>query len=195
MKVTKSKIEKIYIKNIEGLDPITVFIEEYEGFKAEVTIKCWDQSWTAYWGSMGCPLKEFFTDIPYLINCFSRGIRSDTDEIDEEAMSENFITKVREYILEQRKQDYISTSVARQVWDECERVDLSVMSPDHCYDNWKYRGFWYISEWAWEEVWFYEEEFSDWMYNNCPTIYMENPDYYYLQRIVGTVKEVLTNDN
>lgn len=44
-----------------GLDPITVFVEQYEPGRGRVTLRCYASAWTAYWGSHGSgPVEEFF---------------------------------------------------------------------------------------------------------------------------------------
>lgn len=53
MKVTREKTEKLKITDVDGLDPVTVFLEDHAPGRGEVTIKCYGESWSAYWGGMG----------------------------------------------------------------------------------------------------------------------------------------------
>ena len=52
MKIEASKVTKLLISEVQGLDPITVFLEDYEPGKGKITVSCWGKSWTAYWGGM-----------------------------------------------------------------------------------------------------------------------------------------------
>lgn len=105
MKIEESLVKKIYVSEIDSLDPITILVEDFGEGHAEVIIKCWDKSWIAYWGAMGGDVKEFFSrvNVSYLVNCFDRGIRSESDEKDVYAMKETFEQKIKEYILERRR--------------------------------------------------------------------------------------------
>ncbi len=49
MKITKSQCERIIITDIKGLDPITVFLEDYGPRQGQITIRCYDEIWSAYW--------------------------------------------------------------------------------------------------------------------------------------------------
>lgn len=69
MRVTKSTATKIIISNVNGLDPIAVYVENHEACKGKVTITCYGKAWTAYWSAMShATLEEFFCDshIEYL---------------------------------------------------------------------------------------------------------------------------------
>ena len=87
MKIEESLIKQIKVSDIERLDPIIIIVEDVACGKANVTIKCFDKSWTSYWGAMGGSVKDFFSrvNVGYLVNCFDRGIRSETDEKDVQA--------------------------------------------------------------------------------------------------------------
>ena len=72
MEISKKQIEEIKIIGAEGLDPITVYIderkdEEYKGqnendvrYKGRITILCYGLALNYFWGAMGEPMKEFF---------------------------------------------------------------------------------------------------------------------------------------
>ena len=83
--ITKKNIEKLTIK-ADRLDPIGVFVEDFEPGKAKVTIEVYGEAWSHYWGGMGegLSLREFFTDIPYLVTKFCR---DSIHEIDYETIS------------------------------------------------------------------------------------------------------------
>lgn len=69
MRVTRSTVTKLEIVDAPRLDPIRVYIEDYEPGKGRITISCYDAAWVGYWGGMsGKSIAEFFTncDADYL---------------------------------------------------------------------------------------------------------------------------------
>lgn len=79
MIVEKIPVEKFVIKEIPGLDPLHVYLEDHAPGKGTLTLRCYDKSWTSGWGAMGKEtLREFIlsSDNSYLANCLVRGIRS-----------------------------------------------------------------------------------------------------------------------
>ena len=54
------------------LDPVTVYVEEYAPGASRVTIRCYAQAWTAYWGSHGAQqtVEQFMCDCdaPYVVD-------------------------------------------------------------------------------------------------------------------------------
>lgn len=62
MKVTISEITKIRIEEVPALDPVDVFLEDHGPKQGSVTIKCYGESWTTYWGGMweGLTVAQFF---------------------------------------------------------------------------------------------------------------------------------------
>lgn len=77
------EIRTHHIPAQDGVDPIDVFIVWYGGCKSQVTIRCWDKAWTAYWGGHWEENVEKFltehTEIEYLVTSFSR-TRSRTEQ-------------------------------------------------------------------------------------------------------------------
>lgn len=72
MKIETIQTETLYLTEVKALDPITaVFIDKGEG-RGRIIIECFGDCWSAYWGSMGMPLKEFFIKCgsDYLENAF-----------------------------------------------------------------------------------------------------------------------------
>lgn len=42
------------------LDPVTVYVEQYGPASTRITVQCYAQAWTAYWGSHGDnPVEDF----------------------------------------------------------------------------------------------------------------------------------------
>ncbi len=80
MEVRIKKVNQLKINDIEGLDPITVYLDEWEKerddgstqFQGRVTIVCYDTVLSYFWGSMGEPLRDFLinTNAEYLAGKF-----------------------------------------------------------------------------------------------------------------------------
>lgn len=69
MTAKKSSVIKIEITEAKRLDPIRVYIEDYEPGKGRITISCYDAAWVGYWGAMsGQSISAFFinADAGYL---------------------------------------------------------------------------------------------------------------------------------
>lgn len=48
-----------------------VYVEQYRPGASRITVQCYAQAWTAYWGSHGkCPVEQFFAscDADYVID-------------------------------------------------------------------------------------------------------------------------------
>lgn len=80
MNIKTKEVEQLKITDSEGLDPITVYMDEWQKekdngdtqFQGRITIVCYDTILSYYWESMGAPLKEFFTtaNAEYLLGKF-----------------------------------------------------------------------------------------------------------------------------
>lgn len=78
MKIINSSVSKILGTELENLDPVSIYLEEWvkkvdtdkEFNQGKVIITCYDRCYSAFFGSMGIPLKEFIlsTDNGYLCN-------------------------------------------------------------------------------------------------------------------------------
>lgn len=44
---------RIYRFHPDGLDPIAVYVEQFGPTASRITVQCYAQAWTAYWGSHG----------------------------------------------------------------------------------------------------------------------------------------------
>ena len=83
MKVEDSTVRKITITDIKLLDPISVYLEDYGAGRGKITITCFNDSWSNYWGSMGeNTIAQFITkcDNHYLSKKFSPDVPSDIDD-------------------------------------------------------------------------------------------------------------------
>lgn len=61
-------VERVHIASPNDLDPITAYLEDHGGGKGRLTIACYGDAWTGYWGAMGSGLREFVagTDPDYV---------------------------------------------------------------------------------------------------------------------------------
>jgi hypothetical protein len=69
MIIKQSTITRLEITEAPSLDPIRVYVEDYEPGKGRITISCYDAAWVGYWGAMGKEnIAQFFTscDAEYL---------------------------------------------------------------------------------------------------------------------------------
>ena len=81
MKVTNGvgAVTRFYIEDAEALDPVTVILEDFQAGVGRITIICWGEVWTSFWGAMsGQSVSEFFMNggAEYLANRLLNGQRS-----------------------------------------------------------------------------------------------------------------------
>lgn len=60
MIVKESTVTRIEITEAPRLDPIRVYLENYEPGKGRITISCYDAAWVGYWGGMSGDTIEAF---------------------------------------------------------------------------------------------------------------------------------------
>ena len=51
---------RVYKFHPERLDPVTVFVEQFSECNGRITVQCYAQAWTAYWGNHGNSTVERF---------------------------------------------------------------------------------------------------------------------------------------
>lgn len=51
---------RVYRFHPDGLDPIAVYVEQFRPESSRMTVQCYAQAWTAYWGSHGSKGVESF---------------------------------------------------------------------------------------------------------------------------------------
>jgi len=52
MKIERTQIQRLRIAEADRLDPVTVYMEDYEPGKGKIIIECYGKSWSSFWGSM-----------------------------------------------------------------------------------------------------------------------------------------------
>lgn len=173
MKVTMSEITKIRIEGAPALDPIDVFLEDHGPKQGSITIKCYGESWTTYWGGMweGLTVAQFFCNAPedYVLDRLYPG--TDFTVSDWSGLE----GKMKALVIDQRKKFALGKDEARRLFNEIEFMsfpaegehpskdvtDMIVSLFDYCW---------------WDHI---------------PQ--KTNPKYTYLRRIVQAVREALTS--
>jgi len=100
MKISVSETTRVYINDVDRLDPITVFLEDFMAGQGRITIVCFGQAWTAFWGGMGdSNITNFFTRSgnEYIISKLSpqlKAVEYDENKLDEmaDAIGEDSVT-------------------------------------------------------------------------------------------------------
>ncbi|QLI49433.1 hypothetical protein vBPaeMUSP18_59 [Pseudomonas phage vB_PaeM_USP_18] len=173
MKVTTSTVTKLYIEGAASLDPITVFLEDFEPKRGKITVSCWGKSWTAYWGGMwdGMKVGEFFTQLnaQYIIGYFSPQLSS--RKFSGEALAE----KARKQILKNRRAFDLDKDEARELYDEADDLE-NAQSVDYLWG-----GHSDLMARLFGDEWWYATDDA-----TAP-----NPDYEYLCRIIAAVQQAL----
>lgn len=122
MKWEETKISKLLITDVQALDPVTVYIENYGKGRGKMTIEVFGQSWSSFWPAMGNDSIEQFvlsSDNHYLSKNFAT--LCELSEPDYEA----FIKNCKAQIIEDRRYHYHSQEEARKLYDLCNEMDPS----------------------------------------------------------------------
>jgi len=132
-----SSIKKIEITDIIGLDPVSVYLEDFGPRKGKITISCHDRSWNSYWGGMGDrTIDKFFLscDNGYLAKNLSN-IKSTCNDY------ESIGTKIKEFYgddidsyLEGVIDSMGNESIEWEGWLRGENVMSEVFGHDWYYD-------------------------------------------------------------
>lgn len=71
MKVSTKKIEKITITDVDGLDAIGVYLEDFGEGRGRLVIECFGKAWSNYWPAMWASLVDFIigaSSVDYIAN-------------------------------------------------------------------------------------------------------------------------------
>lgn len=173
MNIETSTVTKLLITGVQGLDPISVYLEDLAPCKGKITLSCYDKTWHAYWGGMwdGLTIGQFFCKLhgAYIIGYLDRQLSS--RRFSAEALAD----KARKVIVQMRRDRDLDAEDARSLLDEAEDV-RHTSSLDEC--GGAHREF------------LHRIFGDDWW--NLPADAMEpNPDWAYLCRIIKTVQQAL----
>ncbi|WP_448176603.1 hypothetical protein [Pseudomonas putida] len=190
MKVETSTITKIRISDISRLDPVTVFIEDHgvraksgdhETCAGNLTVSCYGQSWTCYWGSMGPnTVAEFVTscDPSYVLNCLSRGLSGT------QFSGAALVELASRRVLDRRRGRNIKE------WEDCYK--LNKVDARELYDQIEELGYIDHPSGCMAHDGLLSSIFgSDWGHQVSEGAVEPNPDYTYLKRIVEAVQQAL----
>jgi len=179
MRIERTNVTKLLISEVQDIDPITVFLEDYEPGKGKITVTCWGQSWTAYWGGMsGDDVATFFCRVSaaYIIGYFAPQLHST------QFSGTALVEKSKRVVLDCRRgrtaKHYplsLDKEEARQLFDRIEDDLRHVERPDHCF--------------AHSDL--LSQLFGDEWHHDAGDATEPNPDYGYLERIIAAVQEAL----
>ncbi|WP_341666147.1 hypothetical protein [Vibrio sp.] len=177
MKVEQSKTTKLYLKDLDNLDPITVYLEDIEPRKGKITIECLGKSWSSYWGGMGSrTISQFFVDcnVCYLVNNLDNRLEKYEPDFDE------FRKEMRQKVCELRRDHCISKDLARELFD---------------IEDWSE----YVTENPYEPIrnpcLISEREFEELDFDGFDVPERLTSDYRYLCKIIEAVKSGLSITN
>ena len=173
MNIETSTVTKLLITGAEGLDPISVYLEDFAPCKGKITVSCFDKTWHAHWGGMwdGLTVGQFFCKLnkAYIIGYFDRSLKS--RRFSAKAMA----NKARQLIVQMRRERELDAEDARDLYDEAEDLSYTA-SLDECGG-------------AHREL--MHRVFGDEWWILPPDAEEPNPDWAYLFRIIATVQQAL----
>lgn len=170
MKVEMSNIEKLVILDLKNIDNITVFLEDLAPRQGRITISCYNESWTAYWGGIGeRTIAEFFLmcDEGYLAKNLAQNLYATVIDV------ENMAEHARRQIIWERRHGGMDTREARNLFSQTDDLE-NAENETTLYD---------VHSDLLSDV------FGDEWYRNLPTV--PNGKYTYLCRIINSVKEAI----
>lgn len=172
MQIKRTTVEKTRIEDLHEshrLDPVEVIVENFDEGAGKITISCYGEVWTGFWGSMGGTVEEFFQRVSndYLIDKMS-DYRAMEPDIDGDS------DYLKSLILKDRRAGNITKFQAKNAW-----YYIDNYSPDRnslCYGHIP------------EELEIIEGICEPWHFD-WPQ--MPSHKYAYLERILNLVREVI----
>lgn len=180
MKVEVSVSEKLTISEVQGLDPITVHLENHGPGCGTISICCHTSAWTSGWSAMGQDrtVSQFVASCSadYLIGCLCpmlRSVRFSSDEL---------IKMAQRCVIDRRRNrngsewnwmDEFDKREARSLFNRIH--DLHGVTEGECYQQSELLTKLFGNEW-----WHKADECQE-----------PNPDWAYLERIVEAVKAAI----
>ena len=122
MKITTNQVTKMVISDVKSLDPVAVIVENFGPGEGKITITCFGEAWSAYWGSMGerHTLESFFCkcDEHYLAGKLKTGIK------DAVTTDEGLEAHLRKAVITQRLEGDLTKRQARDLWEMASRTEI-----------------------------------------------------------------------
>ena len=169
MKIEVSETKKIVITGVKSLDPVSVYLEDIAPGQGKVIIECFSKSWAYCWGAMGNEtIAQFLITAgdDYLFGKFDNDDNRTTYDYD------TFPDVIRKETITQRKDDMLSRSDARTLFDIAEDLDCK----EACYQ---------VQD-ILAKIWGDSDHWTFYV----PTV--ESVAYTYFCRIMAAVREALT---
>jgi hypothetical protein len=204
MLIERSTVTKLLISDLNKsnyrLDPVTVFLEDlgqrtYEDEnkqpritkQGKITIECYGESWSAYWGGMGNrTVAQFFDNcsVDYLAGCLKRGTSLECQVFNGEMLER----AVKKTIIDCRRMrpgwgqhecGSLDKEDARELWDNATDFLGTFETTE---------GLMHSSDAGEILTALYGNEWHYFVQSNC---FSPNPHYLYLCRIIAAVQEAL----
>jgi len=94
MNTEKRKTETYVLTDLDRLDPVTVYVTNYQPGQGKMVVECFGKAWTAYWGGMSdMTLQQFVLtcDNAYILGkMLEQTSQTDFDLINEGAQKKGF---------------------------------------------------------------------------------------------------------
>lgn len=171
MSIVTSTVQKVWIPGSDDLDPITVYLENYEPGKGKITIESWGRAWSSAWPAMSKrSVEQFFVDsgTSYLAGYLDTGIDSEVFNPDMDELRASICREVFAY----RRTKQFDKTMARDLYDRAQEVE---MGPCYCTD-YKLLSALYG---------------DDWYEGSLDALKVPNQKYVYLCKVIEAVKEGL----
>lgn len=124
MSIVTSTVQKVWIPGSDDLDPITVYLENYEPGKGKITIECWGKAWSAAWPAMRKrSVEQFFIDsgVPYLVGYLDTGLKSEILNPDMDELR----AKVCRDIFSRRRTHQFDKDMRRELYEQAQVLEIS----------------------------------------------------------------------
>lgn len=167
MMITETTARKVVIQGIPNQDPIAVYLEDQGPGAGKITITCFDDCWTNYWGSMGGDqtISQFFQHASDSYIAGKLHHETKPTVVDIEAIEAH----VKMSILKERRQGDLTEKAARELWENVDSIEFDMPIEVNA-------GF------------FHDVYGDEWWYR-LP--HKPNSKYEYLVRIIQTIKAAL----
>ncbi len=175
MNIEQSTVVAIKLTNIERLDPVTIYLEEFSKDAGRIVIHCWGKAWASFWPAMGGRgIAQFFVDCNNAYLAKNLDSETKSEIFDYEAFNKLLLKGVNEKLSSDLDED------DRYYFDGA----LSGLNHDSIPDDQKEGEFW-----CWNNAELLGHIFGGEWWEDIPK--MANPDYTYLCRIIDVVREGL----